>query len=164
MAFGVSGQAFCDYFQMGETTAELCCEKVAKAISHFKELKDKYLHSYCHADARHVSALHEAVHGVVGMLGSLDCMNVPWKNCPKALLGQYMNSKQGHPTIVLKAVADYNLWFWHAAFGFARSLNDINIWDSSPLHKAMVDGSFASVDFEFEIEIGGKVFTSCGFS
>jgi hypothetical protein len=159
MAFGVSSQAFCDYFQMGETTAELCCEKVAEAISHCNELKDKYLHSYSHANTRCVSALHEAVHGVVGILGSLVCMHVPWKNCPKALQGQYTNSKEGHPTIVLEAVADYNLWFWHAAFGFAGSLNDINIWDSSPLHKAMVDGSFVSVDFE----IGGKAFTKLWF-
>jgi hypothetical protein len=30
-------------------------------------------------------------------------------------------------------------------------MNDINIWDSSPMHKAYVNGTFASIDFEFYI-------------
>jgi hypothetical protein len=95
------------------------------------------------------------------MLGSLDCMHVPWKNCPLAYQGQYTSGKQGHPTIILEAVADYNLWFWHVAFGFPGSLNDINVWDNSPLLKALLDGTFASIDFEFEI--GGKVFNKLWF-
>ena len=98
-----------------------------------------------------VLALHKAVLGIIGMLGSLDCMHVPWKNCPKVWQGQFVCGKIGHPTIVLEGLADYNLWFWHAAFGFPGSMNSINIWDSSPLHKAYVIGTFASIDFEFYI-------------
>ena len=156
MAYGVSASAFRDYFQMGESTAELCCEKVAHIISHCDELRSKFLRRMTRADARRVSSLHEQIHGFLGMLGSLDCMHLPWKNCPKAYQGQFMNGKKGFPTIVLEAMADYNLWFWHVAFGFPGSLNDINIWDNSPLHKSFVDGTFAFVDFEFEI--GGRVF------
>jgi hypothetical protein len=33
LAYGVSGSAFQDYFQIGETTALLCCEKVSHIIS-----------------------------------------------------------------------------------------------------------------------------------
>lgn len=161
MAYGVSGNAFRDYFQMGESTIELCAEKVAKAISHCQELRDKYLRTYSAADARRVSALHERVHGVVGMLGSLDCMHVPWKNCPVLLQGQYVNGKEGHPTIILEAVADYNLWFWHVAFGLPGSMNDINVWDRSELLKAMINGYMSSIDFEFEI--GGKSFSKLWF-
>ena len=54
--------------------------------------------------------MHEEAHGIVGMLGSLDCMNVQWKNCPVAFQGAYMG-KEKSPTIVLEAVADHNLWF-----------------------------------------------------
>ena len=35
----------------------------------------------------------------------------------------------------LEAIIDHNLWFWHAAFGFMGSCNDINILDVSPLHQ-----------------------------
>jgi len=161
MAYGVSSSAFIDYFQMGELMAELCCKKVAHAISHCRELWERYLRIPTREDARRISLLHQLVHGVVGMLRSLDCMHVPWKNCPVAYQGQYTNGKQGHPTIILEAVADYNLWFWHVAFGFPGSYNDINVWDNSPLHKAFVDGTFSLIDFEFEI--AGKVFNKLWF-
>jgi Plant transposon protein len=64
--------------------------------------------------------------GVEGMLGSLDCMHVYWKNWPVAWQGS-QTGKPGKPTIVLEAFADYNLWFWHSSFGWPGSLNDINI-------------------------------------
>ena len=67
------------------------------------------------------------------MLGSLDCMHVCWKNCPVAYQGLYQG-KEVYSKIVLKAVADNNLWFWHAAFGFAGRSNDFSILDVSPLH------------------------------
>ena len=81
------------------------------------------------ADARRVSEMHEAKHGVAGMIGSLDCMHVGWKNCPVAWQGSQMG-KSGKPTIVLEAVADYNLWFWHSSFGWPGSLNVANIQDT----------------------------------
>jgi hypothetical protein len=38
-------------------------------------------------------------------------------------------------TIVLEAVSEYNTWIWHSTFVYAGSLNDINIWEQSPLLK-----------------------------
>jgi hypothetical protein len=142
---------------MGESTALLCCEKLSHVISHSVELNEKYLRMPTREDARRVSSLHERIHGIIGMLGSLDCMHVPWKNCPKAWQGQFVCGKIGKPTIVLEGLADYNLWFWHVAFGYPGSMNDINVWDNSPLHKAYVNGAFSSIDFEFHI--GGSRFT-----
>ena len=88
-------------------------------------------------------------------------MHIGWKNCPVAWQGQFQG-KEKVPTIVLEAVADYNLWIWHASFGYAGTLNDINIWEQSPLLTSLLDGTFSKfVDFEFEL---GDVFsTSCGF-
>ena len=33
------------------------------------------------------------------------------------------------PTIVLKAIASYDLWIWHAFFRLPGSHNDINVLD-----------------------------------
>ena len=49
--------------------------------------------------------------------------------------------------IVLKAVTDNNLWFWHAAFGFVGSCKNINILDVSPLHTCFLDGHMQRLIF-----------------
>jgi hypothetical protein len=54
--------------------------------------------------------------------------------------GQF-KGKKGIPTISLEAVSDYNLWIWNSAFGFPGSLNDLNIWEKSPLFNSMTDGT-----------------------
>ena len=52
---------------------------------------------------------------------------------------------------MLEAIADHNLWFWHAVFGLAGSCNDINLIDVSPLHQQFLDGSHSKIDFKFTI-------------
>ncbi len=59
------------------------------------------------------------------------------------------------PSIVLEAPC--NLWIWHASFGWAGSLNDINIWDRSPLLKSWLDGTF-SLFTDFPFSIAGRTF------
>lgn len=101
--------------------------------------------------------LHNNQHGVAGMVGSLDCMHVGWKNCPVAWQGTH-KGKEGHPTIVLEAMADYNLFIWHASFGWAGTLNDLNIWEASEVYREFLDGTWAEmVDFPFTIN--GQEFT-----
>nr|XP_043616302.1 uncharacterized protein LOC122588247 [Erigeron canadensis] len=73
------------------------------------------------------------------MLGSIDCMHWPWKNCPKAWQGQFMRGDHGHPTIMLEAVASYDRWIWHAFFGTASSNNDINVLNQSPLFREIIE-------------------------
>jgi Plant transposon protein len=90
------------------------------------------------------------------MLGSLDYMHVAWRTCRVAWQGAFQG-KEKSPTIVVEVFAEYQLWIWHAAFGFAGSVNGISIWDQSPLCSLFVDGSFSeNVDFKFEIN--GKEF------
>jgi hypothetical protein len=156
VAYGCSPSAFQDNFQMSETTARSCLLKFCRIVSQDESLQSVFARKMTRADARRISAMHEAQHGMAGMLGSLDCTHVCWKNCPVAWQGS-QTGKEGKPTIVLEAFADYNLWFWHHSFGWPGSLNDINIWDRSSLLKSFLDGTFADeVDFEFEI--GGRVF------
>jgi Plant transposon protein len=46
-----------------------------------------------------VSSMHKIVQGVEGLIGSLDCMHVGWKNCPVAWQEQF-KGKEEAPTIV----------------------------------------------------------------
>jgi hypothetical protein len=76
-------------------------------------------------------------------VGSLDCMQTRWKNCPIAWQQSFKGRSKGMSTIVLVAAADYNLWFCHAACGFSGALNDGNILALSPLLDWMTDGTFS---------------------
>jgi Plant transposon protein len=38
------------------------------------------------------------------------------------------------------------MWFWHAAYGFAGTLNDINVLNSSPWFGSLIDGSFHKLE------------------
>ena len=102
---------------MGESTGWLTVEMFCSCVAHNPVLHAHYLCTYMEEDAKHVSLLHEDIKGIPGMLGSLDCMYVHWKNCPITYQGAYQGNKR-FSTLVLEAITDHNLWFWHAAFGF----------------------------------------------
>ena len=140
---------------MGESTARLCVSKLSRGIVNCPEICDVYLRNPTPQDAKNIAEMHDTEHGMPGMLGYLDVMKVPWGKCPTAWKGQY-EGKEGIPTFGLEAVADYNLWLWHDAFGFPGAINDINIWERSPLFESFQDGSFAKLDFEYYIN--GELF------
>jgi Plant transposon protein len=151
LAFGVSPVALMDYFQMSDETGRKSVKLFCRIISQHPQLRQKYLRDMSKADAMRVSSLHQHEFGVRGCIGCLDCMHVTWKNCPSSWKGQYQG-KEGSPTIILEAVADYNLWIWHTRFGFPGTLNDINVWDQSSLLRKILDGTFSAfVDFPFRI-------------
>nr|XP_043638334.1 uncharacterized protein LOC122609347 [Erigeron canadensis] len=101
--------------------------------------KDEYLRRPTLEDIQRLYARHEELNGFPGMLGSIDCMHWPWKNCPKAWQGQFTCGDHGHPTIMLEAVASYDRWIWHAFFGTAGSNNDINVLNQSPLFREIIE-------------------------
>ena len=160
LSHGVPPHCFQDYFQMSKTLAKACCDSFDDAVGslHQKE----YLRLPTKADLHAINNLHKAVHGVEGMFGSLDCMHTFWKNCPKAWQGNFQG-KEGRPSIVLEAISDHHLWFWHASCGHAGTLNDLNILNLSPFLESLVDGSFAELEesvvpFEIDGERFGKMF------
>ena len=145
LAFGVASHAFRDYFQMSKTLAMQCCR-------HFNEkmlelYKEEYLRLPTVDDLKAIDNMHNNKHGVRGMFGSLDCMHVYWKNCPVAWQGQY-KGKGKKPSIVLEAISDYHLWFWHSSFGYAGTLNDLNILSLSPFVESLTDGTFVNLEKE----------------
>ena len=156
LAYGVPPHCFQDYFQMSMTLCKKCCWKFDETI---KSLYEKeYLRLPTKADLKGILKLHKKVHLVDGMFGSLDCMHTYWKNCPVAWQGSY-KGKEKCPSIVLEAASDHNMWFWHAAYGFAGTLNDINILNLSPLLASFLDGSFHELESEVvPFDIAGMAF------
>lgn len=157
LSFGSAAPAMIEYFKMGLVTARLCLLNIIICITESELLRSKFMRKMTRADAERVATLHHNQHGIDGMIGSIDCMHVFWKNCPVAWQGQY-KGKEKKPSMVLEAMCDYQLWIWHAAFGYAGSQNDINIFDQSPLLESFIDGTF-SVFVDFEYTINDEVFT-----
>jgi hypothetical protein len=144
-ACGVAPHAFSDYFQMSKPLAGKCCDKFSDIMQQL--YSEEYLRIPDECDIKDITNLHKKVHGVQGMLALLDCMHTGWKNCPKAWQASFKSGKEsGGPTVVLEALADYHLWFWHASFGYAGSLNDLNILNLLPFLESLVDGSFVKLE------------------
>ncbi|XP_071705349.1 uncharacterized protein [Rutidosis leptorrhynchoides] len=99
-------------------------------------------------DVERLYSKHEEKHGFKGMLGSIDCMHWEWKNCPVALKGQYTRGDYMKPTIMLEAVASYDLRIWHAFFEMAGSNNDINVLNQSPVFDKLKNGTTPPTPFE----------------
>ena len=111
-------------------------KKICRAV--VEEFSEQYLRSPNANDVARLLHIGKC-RGFPGMLGSLDCMHWKWKNCPTAWAGQYAG-RSGSPTIILEAVADYDLWIWHAYFGLLGSNNDINVLEASHLFTNLAEG------------------------
>ena len=123
LAYGVSSDLIDEYVRIGETTTLESLKKFITAV--IDVFSEEYLRKLNNEDIARLLA-HGERRDFPGMLGSIDCMHWKWKNCPSAWKGQYC----GHirePTIILEAIASYDLWIWHAFFGLPRSNNDINV-------------------------------------
>ena len=151
ICYGVSGSAFIDYHQFSDTTSRRCVHHLVRGLVTCPALANVYLRKPSKSDARTVTTMHKNVHKMPGMLGSLDVTKVHWKNCPTALKGQFQG-REKHATIALESVVDYNLWFWHASFGFPGTMNDINIWERSSLLESMLNGEHESLDHEYTLD------------
>ena len=137
LAYGTPADAVDEYIRIAESTALESLKRFCMAVIDLYE--EEYLRYPTVEDIERLLAVGES-RGFPGMLGSLDCMHWTWKNCPSAWAGQY-TGKEKEPTLVLEAVASYDLWIWHAFFGMPGSHNDINILDRSPLFSNLSKGS-----------------------
>ncbi|KAG7367865.1 plant transposon protein [Nitzschia inconspicua] len=160
LAYGVPPHTFIDYFQMSPEYARECCRQfdIAVKIIYAQE----YLRLPTSDDLRSILQLHRHVHQVDGLFGSLDCSHTIWKNCPKAWAGSY-TGKPGSPSIILEAVVDYHMFFWHASYGYTGNIGDLNVLAQSPLLERMVDGSFHTLENEASVvpfKIDNQEFTN----
>lgn len=76
-----------------------------------------------------------------GCIGSIDCMHMIWKNCPKAWKGQYRNPKNGKmATVQVEGMCDTDLYCWHIFCGRPGTNNDVTVAESSPLIISILQG------------------------
>jgi len=148
LAYGVPPHTFIDYFQMSMPLARRCCIEFDKAIKLLYQTE--YLRLPTVNDIKNIVGLHKDQHEVDGLFGSLDCSHTYWKNCPKAWQGSY-KGKEDKASIVLEGICDYNLFFWHASYGYAGTMNDLNILALSPLLERLIDGSFDELEKEARV-------------
>jgi hypothetical protein len=66
---------------------------------------------------------------------------------PVAYQGHYMG-KEIEPTLILEAVASYDLWIQHSFFGLPGALNDINVLDQSPIFQKIQDGNGININYK----------------
>jgi Plant transposon protein len=85
--------------------------------------------------------------GFPGCIGSLDFITLEWTNC-QAVWSGYYKERGIKPSLILKAVADDQLYCWRAFFGMPGSSNDINVLYSSTFRSAWVAGQYPP-QFEF---------------
>ncbi|GKA18397.1 putative nuclease HARBI1 [Tanacetum coccineum] len=62
--------------------------------------------------------------------------------------GQFGRGDKKYPTILLEAVASYDLWIWHAFFGVAGANNDLIVLNNSSLFDNLLDGIDHVAPFE----------------
>lgn len=62
------------------------------------------------------------------MFDSLDCMDWQWKNCHVACQGWYTATDKTK-SIILQAIADQELWIWHAFWDLTRGNKNVNVLD-----------------------------------
>ncbi len=137
LAYAAPADLLEDYFRISETLALDSLRHFCRGIRDLYE--EEYLRSPTQDDVARLA--HEnAARGFPGMIGSLDCMKWVWHSCPKAWAGQY-KGREKKPTILLEAVASYDLWIWHANFGMPGSNNDINVLQRSALMNAVASGT-----------------------
>uniref|UniRef100_A0A0D3B0Q4 DDE Tnp4 domain-containing protein n=1 Tax=Brassica oleracea var. oleracea TaxID=109376 RepID=A0A0D3B0Q4_BRAOL len=143
LAYGGGADTVDEYVRLGETTARKCLHQFTAGIIHL--FGDEYLRRPTAEDLERLLAKGEE-RGFPGMIGSIDCMHWEWKNCPTAWKGMYSRGTD-KPTIVLEAVASYDLWIWHAFFGAPGTMNDLNILDRSPVFDDIIKGIAPQVNF-----------------
>ncbi|KAI3742646.1 hypothetical protein L1987_60338 [Smallanthus sonchifolius] len=115
LVYGKTTDSMDEYLKMADKTSR-------NSLFHFCEgiislYGKKYLRKPTKVDIHKLYDAHESVHGLPGMLGSIDCMHWEWENCPTAWRGQHQRGDHPWPTLMLEAIASNDHWIWHAFFG-----------------------------------------------
>ncbi|GKA06435.1 ALP1-like protein [Tanacetum coccineum] len=146
MAYGVTPDSLDEYLQMGSHTARDCLDFFTMCV--IELFMPKYLRKPDFNDIQKLYTAHNNIHGFPRMLGSINCMHWEWRNCPKAWHQKFGRGDKTYPTILLEAVASYDLWIWHAFFGVAGANNDLTVLNNSPLFDDLLDGIDPVAPFE----------------
>ena len=143
LAYGDPSDKVDDPYRMAESTARESMYHFCDAV--IEKFGAEFLRQPTNHDIEMLLA-ENAARGMPGMIGSIDCMHWFWDMCPMAFQGQFAG-KGAKPSVVLEAIASYDLWTWHCYFGTPGSQNDINIIDSSPVTQNYINGTPSNYRF-----------------
>nr|GEV41239.1 hypothetical protein [Tanacetum cinerariifolium] len=118
LAYDTSPDALDEYLQMRKHCACDCIDFFTMCIIDL--FTAEFLRKPDVNDVQKLYDAHKRIHGLQGMLGSIDCMHLEWINCPKA---------------------------WHGQFGRGAN-NDLTILNHSPLFDDLLDNIAQVVPFE----------------
>ncbi|GJZ75387.1 transcription elongation factor SPT6 [Tanacetum coccineum] len=146
LAYGVTPNALDEYLQMGNHCARDCLDFFTMCV--IQLFLPEYLRKPDFNDIQNLYTANNNIHGFPGMLKSIDCMHWEWRNCLKSWHGQFASGDKKHQTIMLEAVASYDLWIWHAFFGVAGANNDLTVLNNSSLFDDFFDDITPVAPFE----------------
>ncbi|XP_021754943.1 uncharacterized protein LOC110720250 [Chenopodium quinoa] len=150
LAYDCAADQVDEYLKLGATTARHCITHFVDGV--IREFSAEYLRKPTPEDMNRL--LREGVErGFPGMLGSIDCMHWEWKNCPAGWKGMYQGRSKT-ATVILEAVASWDLWIWHALFGTPGSCNDINVLQRSPVFDDILNGRAP----QFQFTVNGNTY------
>ncbi|GAA0149055.1 hypothetical protein LIER_08325 [Lithospermum erythrorhizon] len=144
LVYGMLGDACDEYVKIGSSTAIECLKRFCDGVVHLYE--GFYLRKPNGEDLERLLRVAKD-RGFPHMIGSIDYMHWEWKNCPVGWQGQFTGGHQGTAMVILESVASFDLWIWHAFFGFPGTLNDINVLDRSPVFDDVEQGKTPKVNF-----------------
>jgi hypothetical protein len=145
---GIGADQWDDKWEMSKTVIKKLAHRFCLAI--VKAFGQEHLRLPTLAELNDISQ-RNALRGLPGCMGSIDCMHWFWTRCPMAQRGMYQG-KGGKASVVLEAVADLDLRIWHADFGTPGSVNDITITWRSPLVTAFANGTFPPRGFNYMLQ------------
>ncbi|GJS94547.1 ALP1-like protein [Tanacetum coccineum] len=90
LAYGCVPDSLDEYLQMGATTSRDSLRIFCKVIMNL--YGEEFLRKPTYTDIEKLYAYHNEKHGFPGMLGSIDCTDWPWANCPVAFKAKAMYS------------------------------------------------------------------------
>lgn len=144
LAYGVAADGIDEYLRMSAATSRNALLKFCEGV--IRIFGPEYLRRPTANDLARLLYVGEQ-RGFPGMMGSIDCMHWEWKNCPAAWKGQHQG-RAGKATLILEAVASYDLWIWHSFFGIPGSCNDLNVLQQSPVFDDILEGRAPPVNYE----------------
>ena len=94
MAFRCSTVAFLDYYQMSDSCLLNCVKNFAACLKNHKGLNSIYMRQMTKKDVIRLEKRHNKKHGVPGMIDSINCTHVGWKNCPTGWKGRFKGKEK----------------------------------------------------------------------